>query len=92
METQELKQNIKLGAFVLLGLLLFAVALFYIGKENTFFNRTFTISAVFRNIEGLKEGDTVVTSGQLKLKNGSAITINNSVVPTNNPAPVVVDQ
>ncbi len=63
METQELKQNIKLGAFVMIGLVLFAVALFYIGKENIFFNRTFTISAVFRNIEGLKEGDKVWLSG-----------------------------
>jgi phospholipid/cholesterol/gamma-HCH transport system substrate-binding protein len=63
METHEIKQNIKLGAFVLLGLLLFAIALFYIGSENTFFNKTFTVSAVFRNIEGLKEGDKVWLSG-----------------------------
>src|SRR6188474_1845093 len=63
METQELKQNIKLGAFVMIGLVLFAVALFYIGKENIFFNRIFTISAVFKNIEGLKEGDKVWLSG-----------------------------
>lgn len=63
METQELKQNIKLGAFVLLGIALFAVALFYIGSESTFFNKTFTVSAVFRNIEGLKEGDKVWLSG-----------------------------
>lgn len=63
MENQEFNQNVKLGAFVLGGLLLFAVALFYIGKENTFFNKTFTISAVFKNIEGLKEGDKVWLSG-----------------------------
>jgi len=63
METEELKQNIKLGAFVLMGTLLFIVALFYIGRENTLFNRTFTIAAVFKNIEGLKEGDKVWLSG-----------------------------
>ena len=63
METQELKQNLKLGAFVFTGIFLFIVALFYIGKENTIFNRTFTISAVFKNIEGLKEGDKVWLSG-----------------------------
>jgi len=63
METEELKQNIKLGAFVFAGVLLFIVALFYIGRENTLFNRTFTISAVFKNIEGLKEGDKVWLSG-----------------------------
>lgn len=63
METEDLKQNIKLGAFVVTGVLLFLVALFYIGRENTLFNRTFTIAAVFKNIEGLKEGDKVWLSG-----------------------------
>ena len=63
METEDLKQNVKLGAFVVVGTLLFLVALFYIGRENTLFNRTFTISAVFKNIEGLKEGDKVWLSG-----------------------------
>ena len=63
METQEIKQNIKLGAFVLTGIFLFGVALFFIGSESTLFNRTFTVSAVFRNIEGLKEGDKVWLSG-----------------------------
>lgn len=63
MENQEFKQNIKLGAFVLAGLFLFALALFYVGKENSVFNKTFTIAAVFKNIEGLKEGDKVWLSG-----------------------------
>lgn len=38
-------------------------------------------------LSGVKEGETIVTSGQLKLKNGSPIAINNSVVPSNNPSP-----
>jgi len=38
-------------------------------------------------LRGLKKGDIVVTSGQLKLKNGSQVAINNSVVPSNNPTP-----
>jgi membrane fusion protein, multidrug efflux system len=40
----------------------------------------------------LKEGDEVVTSGQLKLKNGVRIVVNNSVVPANSPDPKPVDQ
>lgn len=40
-------------------------------------------------LSGIKEGDIVVTSGQLKLKNGSPVTINNSVLPANNPHPTV---
>lgn len=38
-------------------------------------------------LKGLKENDEVVTSGQLKLKNGSRITINNDVKPDENPDP-----
>ncbi|HSW93732.1 MAG TPA: efflux RND transporter periplasmic adaptor subunit [Gammaproteobacteria bacterium] len=38
-------------------------------------------------LQGLKEGETVVTSGQLKLKNGSRIVVNNAIQPPNNPAP-----
>lgn len=42
--------------------------------------------------EGIKEGDTVVTAGQLKIQNGTSLTINNSVQPTNNPKPKPVDE
>lgn len=38
-------------------------------------------------VKGLNEGDEVVTSGQVKLKSGSAITIDNSVQPANSPNP-----
>ncbi len=40
-------------------------------------------------LRGLKEGEQVVTSGQLKLKNGSRIKIDNSIEPDNSPDPVV---
>lgn len=43
-------------------------------------------------LQGLKEGDLVVTSGQLKLKNGSRVYINNEVVPSNDPNPQPIDQ
>jgi membrane fusion protein (multidrug efflux system) len=43
-------------------------------------------------LTGVKEGDTVVTSGQLKLKNGSAVIINNQVQPSNEEAPKPEDQ
>ena len=43
-------------------------------------------------LSGVKEGDTVVTSGQLKLRNGSAVVINNKVQPENEEAPKTVDQ
>lgn len=43
-------------------------------------------------LSGVKEGDQVVTSGQVKLKNGIAVAINNSVQPANNPNPTPQEQ
>ena len=38
-------------------------------------------------LKGLKDGDRVVTSGQLKLKNGALVVIDNSVKPSNDRDP-----
>jgi membrane fusion protein (multidrug efflux system) len=38
-------------------------------------------------VSGLKNGETVVTSGVFKLRNGAAVQVNNAVQPGNNPAP-----
>lgn len=42
-------------------------------------------------LQGLNQGDVVVTSGQLKLKNGSAVVINNSIQPGNSATPNVAN-
>lgn len=38
-------------------------------------------------ISGVKEGDLLITSGQMKLKNGSPVKIDNNAAPLNDPAP-----
>lgn len=38
-------------------------------------------------VSGVKEGDLLITSGQMKLKNGSPVRIDNSAAPLNDPAP-----
>ncbi|MBA4136542.1 MAG: efflux transporter periplasmic adaptor subunit [Opitutus sp.] len=38
-------------------------------------------------LKGVSPGDEVVTAGQGKLRPGTPVTVNNTVVPTNNPAP-----
>ncbi len=43
-------------------------------------------------LKGISATDTIVTAGQLKLHNGSVVKIDNAVQPTDNPAPVPVDQ
>jgi membrane fusion protein (multidrug efflux system) len=42
-------------------------------------------------LTGVKEGDVVVSAGQVKLRNGSPLIINNSIQQPNNPNPNVVD-
>ncbi len=43
-------------------------------------------------LKGVADGDMVVTSGQIKLRNGVPLAIDNRVVPTNDAAPKPVDQ
>ena len=38
-------------------------------------------------VSGLKPGEEIVSSGGFKLRNGSAVQVNNSVQPSNNPKP-----
>lgn len=63
MEKKEIAQQIKVGAFVLAGLTLFLISVFFIGSENNIFSKTFKVAAVFKNVEGLKSGDNVWFSG-----------------------------
>ncbi|HEX4044894.1 MAG TPA: efflux RND transporter periplasmic adaptor subunit [Gammaproteobacteria bacterium] len=60
-------------------------------------HQTFVVTGETRGdqvsvLKGIKPGDVVITSGQLKLKNGSPIIVNNTVQPANNPAPTVTDE
>jgi membrane fusion protein (multidrug efflux system) len=43
-------------------------------------------------LKGVDEGDEVVAAGQLKLQNNMGVLINNSVLPSDNPAPAPHDQ
>jgi membrane fusion protein (multidrug efflux system) len=38
-------------------------------------------------VSGIKPGEEIVTSGVFKLRNGAAVTVNNTVQPANSPAP-----
>jgi membrane fusion protein (multidrug efflux system) len=67
------------------------------GKPILIAKQAFVITGETRGeqvaiLSGLKEGDTVVSSGQLKLKNGSKIAVNNSIVPSNSKAPKAPDE
>lgn len=55
--------NIKLGVFVLAGLLFLVLALYMIGKNRNLFGRNFELRTHFVNVQGLKPGNNVRYAG-----------------------------
>lgn len=55
--------NIKLGIFVTVGLLLLILALYMIGKNANLFGRNFQLKAQFVNVQGLTAGNNVRYAG-----------------------------
>lgn len=53
----------KLGMFVSLGLILFIITIYFIGKQQNLFGSTFTLQAQFKSVSGLKVGNNVRFSG-----------------------------
>jgi phospholipid/cholesterol/gamma-HCH transport system substrate-binding protein len=57
------KNNIKLGAFIAIGLILLLFGIYLIGKKQQLFNSTFVISSIFKDINGLQIGSNVRFAG-----------------------------
>jgi phospholipid/cholesterol/gamma-HCH transport system substrate-binding protein len=55
--------NLKLGVFVLAGLLFLILLLYMIGKNRSLFGANFILKARFENIQGLKPGNNVRFAG-----------------------------
>jgi phospholipid/cholesterol/gamma-HCH transport system substrate-binding protein len=55
--------NIKLGVFVLAGLLFLVLLLYMIGKNRNIFGSTYILKARFENVQGLVSGNNVRFSG-----------------------------
>ena len=53
----------RLGLFIAVGLAIFVIAIFYIGKQQNLFNPVFTVTSNFQNVSGLKVGNNVRFSG-----------------------------
>ncbi|QCX39382.1 MCE family protein [Aureibaculum algae] len=56
-------QKFKLGLFIIVSTLLLIIALYFIGNKQNIFGKTFKISAVFNNVNGLQLGNNVRYSG-----------------------------
>jgi membrane fusion protein (multidrug efflux system) len=64
------------------------------GKPKLVARQTFVTTGATRGdqvavLKGLKDGDLIVTAGQIKLHNGSTVLINNTVTPTADATPTV---
>ncbi|MET3980275.1 phospholipid/cholesterol/gamma-HCH transport system substrate-binding protein [Mucilaginibacter sp. UYP25] len=57
------ENNIKLGVFVLAGLLVLMASFYMIGKNRNIFGSGFELKARFNNLNGLMEGNNVLFSG-----------------------------
>ena len=56
-------QKISLGFFVIIGLLIFVLAIYFIGDKQKMFGKTNHLTAVFNNVNGLQLGNNVRYSG-----------------------------
>ncbi|RZJ56131.1 MAG: MCE family protein [Flavobacterium sp.] len=72
----------KLGMFVTVGLLLFILAVYFIGKQKNLFGSTFRITSSFKTVSGLQVGNNVRFSGinigtieEIQLVNDSTVVV-----------------
>jgi phospholipid/cholesterol/gamma-HCH transport system substrate-binding protein len=75
-------QKIRLGLFVIIGLTLFVLTIYFIGSKQQMFGKTETLTAVFNNVAGLQLGNNVRYSGinvgtvrGIEIVNDSTITV-----------------
>ncbi|NND10192.1 MAG: MCE family protein [Flavobacteriaceae bacterium] len=73
-------EKFRLGIFVVISTIVFVVAVYLIGQRQNMFNKTFSISAYFQNVNGLQNGNNVRYSG-IDIGTVKAITmINDSTI------------
>jgi len=57
------RRSLTVGLFVTLALIIFIGTIYLVGKKENIFGSTITVSAVFKDVKGLREGDKVRLSG-----------------------------
>src|ERR1700743_214121 len=56
-------QKVKIGVFVLAGLDVLVLAIFFIGNKKSLFSSTFNVHGMFKNVSGLQIGNNVRFAG-----------------------------
>lgn len=74
--------NWKLGMFVIVGLILFTITIYFVGKQQNLFGSTFNLKSKFKTVSGLKVGNNVRFSGinvgtisEIQLVNDSSVVV-----------------
>ncbi|MBK8662557.1 MAG: MCE family protein [Ignavibacteriales bacterium] len=57
------KNKIRLGIFITIGIVVFILAIYFIGEKQQLFRSTFNISGVFKDVGGLQVGGNVRFAG-----------------------------
>lgn len=63
MESHSPAFKFRLGLFIVIGIGLFVLGIFIIGKQKNLFNPVFSLKANFQNVSGLQVGNTIRFSG-----------------------------
>ena len=63
MESHTPAFKFRLGLFIIIGIALFVLGIFIIGKQKNLFNPVFSLRADFHNVSGLQVGNTIRFSG-----------------------------
>ena len=63
MEAHSPQFKFRLGLFIIIGIALFVLGIFIIGKQKNLFNPVFALRANFHNVSGLQVGNTIRFSG-----------------------------
>jgi phospholipid/cholesterol/gamma-HCH transport system substrate-binding protein len=79
---KDTESNWKLGMFVLIGILLFIITIYFVGKQQNLFGNTFHLQSKFKTVSGLKVGNNVRFSGinvgtisEIELINDSTVVV-----------------
>jgi phospholipid/cholesterol/gamma-HCH transport system substrate-binding protein len=79
-------KNVQLGIFVVIGIILFSLGVYFIGSKQNLFGETIRINSVFKNVSGLQLGNNVRFAGvnvgtvkEITILNDTAINVNMAV-------------
>ncbi len=83
MHEKDKSKYIKLGFFIITGLVFFVVAIFYVGSKSNLFTPTIRVYTTFSSVSGLLEGNSVRFAGiDVGTVQNIEITASNKVVVT----------